>query len=208
MITEDNALVEFTRDAVQNRVKTDEAGRPIYDEFDFVTIMTPGDTKTVVYRKATEQDKQRFSKAWGLYSRGLEQVVEGTPLEQWAGISKSQVKELQYVNVRTVEQFVGVSDANVQKLGPGYMQLQKRAKQYIDAAKGEAAATAAARENEKLREEMALMQEQMDAMQEQLQKQQQEKEQASKAGDDAGTDGQATDAKPTARTRASSAKPE
>lgn len=168
MISEDNALVEFTRDAVQNNFKSAQEGRPIYEEYDFVRIMTPGDTKTAIYRRANEQDKARFPKAWGLYERGLQEVLEGTPLDQWNGISKSQVKELQYVNVRTVEQFVSVSDANIQKLGPGYQQLQSRAKQYLDAAKGEAQATAAARENEQLREEMALLKEQIEALKAQL----------------------------------------
>ena len=208
MIQENGALVEFYRDAVQNNFKSAQEGRPIFDDFDFVRIMTPGDTRTTVVRKVTDQDKQRFQRAWDMYQRGLDQVLEGTPLDKWPGVTTSQVKELQYVNIRTVEQLVSVSDSGIQKLGPGYMQLRTRAKQFLEAAADEAAATAHARENEQLREQMALMQEQMDAMQEQLQKQQQEKEQASKAGDDAGADGQATDSKPAARTRANTAKPE
>ncbi len=164
MISEDNALVEFVRDAVQNNFKSAQEGRPIYDEKDFVRIMTPGDTKTTVYREATDKDKQRFPKAWANYERGLEEVTEGTPLDQWNQISKSQTMELAHVNVRTVEQLVSVSDANIQRMGPGYMQLRDRAKQFLKSSGDDAAQAKAERENAELREKIALMQEQIDAL--------------------------------------------
>lgn len=207
MIQENTALVEFYRDAVQNNFKSAQEGRAIFEDVDFVRIMTPGDTRTVICRKVTEQDKQRFPKAWDLYQRGLEQVLEGTPLDKWTGITTSQVKELAHVNIRTVEQLVSVSDASIQRLGPGYMQLRTRAKQFIEAAQDEAAATAHARENEQLREQMALMQEQMDAMAAQLKKQQ-EKELANQTSQETNSGSDTPEGKPAARTRANTAKPE
>lgn len=164
MISEDSALVEFVRDAEQNNYKSAQEGRPIFEDKDFVRIMTPGDTRTTIYREASDQDKKRFPKAWGLYERGLEAVTEGTPLAEWAQITASQVRELQHVNVRTIEEFVSVSDSNIQRMGPGYAQLQKRAQQYMESSTENAAATAAARENEQLRDQMAIMQEQLDAL--------------------------------------------
>lgn len=164
MISEDSALVEFVRDAEQNNFKSAQEGRPIFEDKDFVRIMTPGDTRTTIYREASDQDKKRFPKAWGLYERGLEAVTEGTPLAEWAQITASQVRELQHVNVRTIEEFVSVSDSNIQRMGPGYAQLQKRAQQYMESSTENAAATAAARENEQLRDQMAIMQEQLDAL--------------------------------------------
>lgn len=164
MISEDSALVEFVRDAEQNNFKSAQEGRPIFEDKDFVRIMTPGDTRTTIYREASDQDKKRFPKAWGLYERGQEAVTEGTPLAEWAQITASQVRELQHVNVRTIEEFVSVSDSNIQRMGPGYAQLQKRAQQFLEASTENAAATAAARENEQLRDQMALMQEQLDAL--------------------------------------------
>lgn len=164
MISEDNALVEFVRDAVQNNFKSAQEGRPIYDEKDFVRIMTPGDTKTTVYRAATNQDKKRFHKAWANYERGLEEVTDGTPLDQWNQISKSQTKELAHVNVRTVEHLIGMSDANIQRMGPGYAQLRDRAKQYLKSSTDDADKAKAERENAELREKMALMEEQIAAL--------------------------------------------
>ena len=168
MIHENGALVEFYRGAVQNNFKTAEAGRPIFDERDFVRVQTPGDTKTVIETIASDQYKNLYPKAWDAYSRGLEAVTDGTPITEWPSVTVSQARELQYINIRTVETLAEVSDANIQQMGPGYMQLRQRAREYIDAAKGSAAATATARENEKLREEMSMMKEQIEALRAQL----------------------------------------
>ena len=168
MINENGTLVEFYRDTVQNNFKSEEAGRPIFDEFDFVRIQTPGDTRTLIETIATDQHKKRFPSAWDLYSRGMEAITEGTPLDEWNGATRSQAKELQYANIRTVELLAQISDSNIQKLGPGYQQLRAKARLFIESSKGEAAATAAARENERLREEMAIMKEQLEAMKAQL----------------------------------------
>lgn len=168
MIHENGALVEFYRDVVQNNIKSAEAGRPIFDEFDFVRIQTPGDTKTLIETRAIDGHKKDFPKAWDLYSRGMQAVTEGTPLDEWPAVTRSQVKELQYVNIRTVETLAEISDANIQKMGPGYTQLRQRAREYISTAKDSAASTAASRENEQLREEIKLMKEQMAAMRAQM----------------------------------------
>lgn len=168
MIHENGALVEFYRGALQNNIKSAEAGRPIFDEYDFVRIQTPGDTRTLIETRAIDSHKQSYPKAWDAYSRGLEAVTEGTPLSEWPSATASQIKELQYINIRTVETLAEVSDGNIQKMGPGYQQLRQRARDYIAQSKDIAQATKSARENERLREEMALMKEQMDALRAQL----------------------------------------
>ena len=164
MISENGALVEFYRDAVQNNFKSAEAGRPIFDEKDFVRIQTPGDTRTVIQRVASDQDKQRFPKAWDMFSRGLEIAEEGTPLEEWQQVTRSQVKELKHVNITTVESLASVSDANIQRLGPGYQQLRERAKQFLESADANAAATEWAREREAMQERIRLLEEANEAL--------------------------------------------
>lgn len=159
MYQENGALVEFYRDAVQNNFKSAQEGRPIYDEKDFVRIQTPGDTRTVIQRIASDQDKQRFPKAWEAYLRGVELAQEGTPLEEWNLVSRSQTKELKHVGIATVEALASVSDANLQRMGPGYQQLRLRAQQYLDSSQDNAKATAWAREKEALEERVRLLEE-------------------------------------------------
>lgn len=164
MIQENGALVEFYRDAVQNNFKSAEAGRPIFDEKDFVRIQTPGDTRTVIARVASDQDKQRFPRAWDAFSRGLEIAEQGTPLEEWPQVTRSQVKELKHVNITTVESLASVSDGNIQRLGPGYHQLRERAKQFLESADADAAATEWAREREAMQERIRLLEEANEAL--------------------------------------------
>lgn len=164
MIQENGALVEFYRDAVQNNFKSAQAGRPIFDERDFVRIQTPGDTRTIIARVASDQDKQRFPRAWDAYSRGMELAQEGTPLEEWTQAGRSQVKELKHVGITTVELLAGVSDGNISRLGPGYGQLRDRARQYLESSKEEAKATEWAREREAMQERIRLLEEANEAL--------------------------------------------
>lgn len=164
MIQENGALVEFYRDAVQNNFKSAEAGRPIFDEKDFVRIQTPGDTRTIIARVASDQDKRRFAKAWDAFSRGLEVADQGSPLEEWQQATRSQVKELKHVNISTVESLAQVSDSNIQRLGPGYLQLRERARQFLESADANAAATEWAREREAMAERIRLLEEANEAL--------------------------------------------
>src|SRR5215469_4159702 len=74
-------FVQFYRRAVQNKFKSDQQGRPIFDEIDYVKIIVPGDKNTVIDSPASEEHKFRFEKQWDRYKRGQEQASEGTPLE-------------------------------------------------------------------------------------------------------------------------------
>lgn len=166
--TENGGIVEFYRDAVQNNFKSAQAGRPIYEEKDFVRITTPGDTKTVVVELVNDRHKNQYPRAWEAYEKGMEEVTEGTPISQWNQASISQARELAHFNVRTVEQLAMVSDGNVQTMGPGYRQLRERAKQYLAATQDDASNTEAAREAEQLRERVELLEEQNAALKQQI----------------------------------------
>jgi hypothetical protein len=65
--------------------------------------------------------------------------VEGTLLEEWPAISRGQVEELKFLNIRTVEQLVGLSDANAQNI-MGINGLKEKAKKYLEASEKEATA--------------------------------------------------------------------
>lgn len=163
MNSENGALVEFYTEAVQNNFKSKQEGRPIYEDRTFVRIQTPGDTRTTINRPATEQDKARFPKSWHAFQEGLSEVTEGTPLAQWPAVSASQVKELQHVHVRTVDQLAALSDASIQKMGPGYQQLRQSARHWLEHAKGDADQTRLQHENDELRDEVAMLKEQLAA---------------------------------------------
>jgi hypothetical protein len=154
-IQEDQMFVEFYTDAVELTHESDREGRPIYKEMAHVKIMIPGDPHNIIERRATDDDKHKYPKAWARFERMEAAGQEGTPLEQWPQINRAQVKEAKYFEVHTVEAMAGLSDSHCSKMGPGFTDLRTKAKAYLTAAKDTAAATAQAAENEQMKNRIA-----------------------------------------------------
>ncbi|MEH7838012.1 hypothetical protein V7796_20365 [Rhizobium laguerreae] len=72
-----------------------------------------------------ENDKQRFSDAYKRFKEGAaaREQLTGTPLSQWPYLKPSQIKELEAVNIYTVEQLAALSDTVKQKIGMGRTSL-------------------------------------------------------------------------------------
>jgi len=157
--------VTFSRMPVQNSIKSAEAGRPIYDEADYITTRIPGDKYFVAVEKVTESHKRRFPNQWLAYQQGISQATSGTPLEVWPQITVSMVATLKASGVTTVEQLAEMSDANGQAV-MGYHDLKRKAQAFLEAAKGEAVNNKMAAELSKRDDEIAALQAQMAALME------------------------------------------
>lgn len=121
-----------------------EKGRPIYVETPYVQIMQPGNKDSIIQRPATEMDKNRFAEHFRKYeARETEEHIEGTPLEMWPGITRSQCEELKFLNVVTVEQLANISDSNAQNV-MGIAYLKQKAQIYLESSKDEATTQALA----------------------------------------------------------------
>lgn len=147
------SIVEFYLEAVEFKAESEKEGRPIFREIPFVRIQNPGDRNNVLETKATDHYKLRYAREWEHFERGQSGLAVGTPLAQWPQITKSQVMEAQYFGVKTVEQLSEVVDTSIQKMGMGWMELRKKARDYLSAASGNAPITALQAENEKLRQD-------------------------------------------------------
>lgn len=143
-----------------------EAGRQIYRDVEFVKILVAGDAKTECEQKVTDDHRLRWPHHYEQFKRGLEQVVEGTPLEEWPQIGRSQAINLKVANILTVEHLAEVPDTALQSLGMGARDLRAKARAYIERAKDSAAADRQAAENQALKDQIALLQAQISEMQE------------------------------------------
>ena len=117
----DNRLqVRFYKRPVQQENETQEAGRPIFKEFDFVHICVAGDTLTEIDTYVLNSHKQRFPQQWANYQNRVgandEQII-GTPVSEWPLVSKSQAEELRAMKFHTVESIAGASDQQLQRMG-------------------------------------------------------------------------------------------
>jgi hypothetical protein len=116
--------VEFRMEDVHQEYESEQQGRPIYKQEPFIRMYTPGDKTKVVDRAVRLKpqgdipaDPQRFPTQWNAFRAGAEQVAAGTPLAQWPQITSSQVRELNAVNIWTVEALAEVSDAALDGVG-------------------------------------------------------------------------------------------
>lgn len=160
---DENLFVQFHFQPVKDKEKSLEEGRDIYVDKDYVTVMIPGDKDNVIIRPIQDSDKERFPRQWAAFKNREDQPVEGTPLSEWPGISRSHVEELKFFNVFTVEALAAMPDSAVGKfMGVGV--LKEKAKAYVDASKGNAPMDKLRAENEQLKDQMAAMQDQIEQL--------------------------------------------
>lgn len=127
---DDKLRVQFTLTPHFNQDETNKQGRPIYDDTVYVTIMVPGQVD-IIHRKAWKQDLERFPRQYAAFKNNQDQdAASGTPLKLLTWMSASQVKELEFFNVRTVEQLAAMPDSASAKF-MGIQQLKQRAKDYL-----------------------------------------------------------------------------
>lgn len=131
--------VKFYMNAVQDPDATKQAGRPVFVDVEYIKIVVPGDKYSIVDRAVRDGDRSRFAIQYQRFSSGKNQEQEvGTPLKEWPVLTKAQAETLVASQVRTVEQLAAMSDANVSGLGPGYRQLQRQAKAFLEVSAGNA----------------------------------------------------------------------
>jgi|TARA_R110000868_G_scaffold31617_4_gene115780 hypothetical protein len=128
------ANVRFFNAYNENEEKTLKEGRPIFDEIPSISIQFPGMDETV--RRIEPQDIRDYPDKYAAFKAGSEPVTEGTPIAEWALMSGSAMRELQYLGFKTVEQLANASDEAKRKLGT-LGKFAKLAKDWLDAAKSD-----------------------------------------------------------------------
>lgn len=174
--------VLFYSRAVQNTFQTEQQGRPIFDDVDFVKIHLPGDKNNIVDVPAREDHKARFPLHWAHYQNkrgGDQRLVGKTPISHWPRVTAAQAEELRAMQFLAVEDVAGASDSQIQRLGMiagmSPYAFREAAQRFMQLAAGEAGVTQAeqrvkeleeqsAREKAEFNERMAEMQKQIAAL--------------------------------------------
>ena len=170
--------VQFYKKSMKQDIASDEAGRPIFKEFDFVRIMIPGDNLTEIDTYANESHKARFPRQWAHYQNQVtnHEDIVGTPIDQWPQVTRSQADELRGLKFYTVESIADCSDQQLQRIGmvagmsPHNFRL--KAKAFLNLANDSAEVAQREQELQTLKEENAKIKAETDAklaaMQEQM----------------------------------------
>lgn len=117
-----SCFAEFFMYSEENKAKSLEMGRPIFEDKVYVRIMIPGDKTSEIQRPirfgpTQHHDNQKYAHQYAIFlqGQGADQTLIGTPLKEWPPITQSLVKELAFYEIRTVEQLAGVSDGILAK---------------------------------------------------------------------------------------------
>lgn len=125
--------VTFERRMIKNEFKSEQEGKTVVEERDFIIIQSPGDTLNVIDTYATESYKRRFRKQWNSYIKNNHLEQEGTLLSEWGIPSTEHQETLARAKFKTVEQFAAAPFNIVQKMGMGFIELQDMAKKFVAA---------------------------------------------------------------------------
>jgi hypothetical protein len=126
------ANVKFFNAVNENRMRTMQEGRPIFDEIPSISIQWPGGDETV--RKIEPQDIAEYPELYAAFQAGNQPVESGTPLQEWPPMTASAMRELHYLGFRTVEQLATANDEIKRKIGP-LSKFVKLAADWLEAAK-------------------------------------------------------------------------
>jgi hypothetical protein len=126
---------------IENIMEVDKAetlakGRVVNREVPHISIRAAG-SKSFVCHKATLADRQRFPRHFAAFEQRKEMPVSGTLLSEWGLITRTMAKDLEAVEVRTIEQLIDMSDISAQSF-MGMGELKKKAALFLQASSGAA----------------------------------------------------------------------
>jgi hypothetical protein len=154
--------VDFFYDEIPDAKKTEEMGRPMFRSVEMCSIKIPGDKDNHIIGRVDRMNpdpRRRFAARYAHWKAGnATKEVEGTLLREWGLLDRAAVKSYEAVDVVTVEQLAGLSDATCQQYR-GSLADRQRARDWLDKAKGLEPAAAARAENAALRSEIDALKE-------------------------------------------------
>ena len=162
-----SAVIFYTHD-VQDEEASAREGRPIFKSKDYIQIMVPGDKSNIIRRPVRmghtqKHDNIRYAPQYDAFKQKREQRPDGTPLAAWPAMSTAQVKELEYLNIFTVEQLADIADSLVAR-HTGLTKLKNLANVFLKRADGTKEASRLTSELDKRDKEISALQQQMNDM--------------------------------------------
>lgn len=126
-----NIPVKFFYRDIKMNFKSKEAGKPIWETREFISIMKPGNSKDVMEREVRPLDIERWGQIYTAWKNREEQVQMGTRLEVLPGITQGKIEQCKVLNIFTLEQLINADEEGVSTLGAGARELILDAKKYL-----------------------------------------------------------------------------
>ena len=153
----------FFIESVIDPAASEKAGRAIYRDMERVRIQIAGDQFSAAVHPVDEQIIARFDEAYAKWKRKGHMQVNGTPLSKWPPATPSFIKELEFLNIFSVDDLASVADVHLDRIQDG-RQWRDRAIAWLRSAADSAVAMHYASENSRLRDDLAALSAKVSAM--------------------------------------------
>lgn len=156
MADKDLVIPLFRIHTTENKAKSKEAGRPIFDDMEVVEVRFAGDRNKVsvfpahaVCGQTQDQDgdyrtmtyAERWPEQYKRFKAKQTQVAEGTPVDELPFLTQAKRSELKALSIYTAEALASLDGQPLKNLGQGGRELKNQAQAYLDRASGTADVT-------------------------------------------------------------------
>lgn len=140
--------------SIPHPAESEKAGRAIYFDREEYSLFVAGDALSCATGIVDQAIIERFQEAYDKWKRKGAAPINGTPLNRWPLATPSFIKEMEFLNIFSVDDLASVADVHLDRIADG-RQWRDRAAAWLKSAKDGAAAAQYAAENARMREEMA-----------------------------------------------------
>ena len=178
--TDDGSALRIWKDAAQNNFLSEKEGRAIFDEVTFVEVISPGSGNSTpvfevmrVLAPEANHPTPKYGPKYPEYkkflldfesSENLDTSLAGTPLGQWAEMTRTMVAAMKAQKIYTVDALAQLPDSKLYVVGPDGRSWRDKAIAHIENAKNTGYATHLAAEltrqkadNEDLQEQVKVL---------------------------------------------------
>lgn len=178
--TDSNAVLRFYEQPSKNNFASEAQGKPVYDTVLMAEIITPGQASSTLevelervfsWKPEDAPDRVKRTRDYAKYHAQIEAyrnetgefVDDGMPIRNWAQIDRGTAETLAAQGIHTVEALAGISDGNLSNLGTGARMLRDKAQAYITSREFGIPTAQMTSDNEKFKQENAMLREQLEA---------------------------------------------
>jgi len=131
VIQPDKRIVQFRQGRRHLTLKSQQAGRPIYEPITLFCVRHPGERDETVV-EATDFHKMTHPRQWQAFENGRIAEQDGTMLAILFPSEPYIVDHLRGLHIHTVEQLAGLTEAGLQRVGMGARDYQAKAVKFLD----------------------------------------------------------------------------
>lgn len=176
ILTKDKNILTFWEDVKQDTLASQKANKAMFASILMMRVRVPGSNKgdqeyevDTIYPEGyphpihgAMRKNEPIYKQYGEYieaykkNAGSQQALDGTPIEQWALVSRGQAMTLKHIGVHTVEALATLKDNDnaISAIGMGGRKLVQQAADWILSVNSNAAAMQAQEEARKTQEQL------------------------------------------------------